>query len=190
MPYFQRQNSNHLFLRDPQEKSLLFPWVLLSYVSSLDKSLQWGDCQLVQRDYNSFCTQGGAIMAQSGRGARPPGRNGLCLYIKRMDRKGRKTQMSIVVWKRSSSYCLSLLLGWRICLGEWPEGISCCCSVAQLCSILRNPTDRSLPGSAVHEISQTRILEWVAISSSRRSSQPRGWTRSPALQPDSLPLSH
>ena len=30
--------------------------------------------------------------------------------------------------------------------------------------------DCSLPGSSVHGILQTRILEWVAISSSRRSS--------------------
>ena len=33
--------------------------------------------------------------------------------------------------------------------------------------------DCSLPGSSVHGISQTRILEWVAIPFSRRSSQPR-----------------
>ena len=33
-----------------------------------------------------------------------------------------------------------------------------------------------LPGSSVHGISQTRILEWVAISFSRGSSQPRDWT--------------
>ena len=32
----------------------------------------------------------------------------------------------------------------------------------------------SLSGSAVHGISQARILEWVAISFSRGSSQPRG----------------
>ena len=34
----------------------------------------------------------------------------------------------------------------------------------------------SLPGSSVHGILQARILEWVAISFSRRSSQPRDWT--------------
>ena len=32
------------------------------------------------------------------------------------------------------------------------------------------------PGSSVHGISQARILEQVAISFSRESSQPRGWT--------------
>ena len=33
----------------------------------------------------------------------------------------------------------------------------------------------SPPGSSVHEIFQARILEWVAISFSRGSSQPRDW---------------
>ena len=38
---------------------------------------------------------------------------------------------------------------------------------------LCNPMDYSPPGSSVHGIFQARILEWVAISSSRESSQPR-----------------
>ena len=38
-------------------------------------------------------------------------------------------------------------------------------------------TDYSLPGSSIHGIFQARILEWVAISFSRRSSRPRDWTR-------------
>ena len=36
--------------------------------------------------------------------------------------------------------------------------------------------DCSPPGSSVHGILQARILEWVAISFSRGSSQPRDWT--------------
>ena len=36
--------------------------------------------------------------------------------------------------------------------------------------------DCSLPGSSVHGIFQARILEWVAISFSRGSSQLRDWT--------------
>ena len=35
----------------------------------------------------------------------------------------------------------------------------------------------ALPGSSIHGILQARILEWVAISSSRRSSWPRNWTQ-------------
>ena len=41
------------------------------------------------------------------------------------------------------------------------------CEVAQLCLTLCSNMDYSLPGSAVPEIFQARILEWVAISSSR-----------------------
>ena len=48
------------------------------------------------------------------------------------------------------------------------------CLVAQLFPILVTPQmDCSLPGSSVHVILQARILEWVAISFSRGSSQPR-----------------
>ena len=46
--------------------------------------------------------------------------------------------------------------------------------------------DCSPPGSSVHGILQARILEWVAIPSSRGSSQPRGQTQVSALQVDSL----
>ena len=49
--------------------------------------------------------------------------------------------------------------------------------VAQSCLTLWDPMDYSLPASSVHEIFQSRILEWVAISFSRRSSQPRDWTQ-------------
>ena len=38
------------------------------------------------------------------------------------------------------------------------------------------PMDCSPPGSFVHGMSQTRIMEWVAISFFRGSSQLRGWT--------------
>ena len=49
----------------------------------------------------------------------------------------------------------------------------CACSAAQSCLTLCDPLDCNLPGSSVREILQARILEWVAISSSRGSSQPR-----------------
>ena len=43
----------------------------------------------------------------------------------------------------------------------------------QSCVTLCDPIDGSPPGSLVPGILQARILEWVAISFSRRSSQPR-----------------
>ena len=49
--------------------------------------------------------------------------------------------------------------------------------VAQSCPTLCDPVDYSLPGSSIHGIFQARILEWVSISFSRRSSRPRDWTR-------------
>ena len=45
--------------------------------------------------------------------------------------------------------------------------------------------DCSLPGSSVRGILHIRVLEWIAMPSSRGSSQPG----SPALQEDSSPLS-
>ena len=47
--------------------------------------------------------------------------------------------------------------------------------VAQ-CPTLCDPVDYSPPSSSVHGILQARILKWVAISFSRRSSQPRNQT--------------
>ena len=51
------------------------------------------------------------------------------------------------------------------------------CLVTQSCPILGDPMDCSLPDSSVHGILQARILECVAISFSRGSSQPRGQTQ-------------
>ena len=52
------------------------------------------------------------------------------------------------------------------------------CMCAHVCPVLCHvwlfvtPTDHIPSGSSVHEISQARILEWVAISSSRGSPNP------------------
>ena len=64
-----------------------------------------------------------------------------------------------------------------ICVGTlstspyWSE-----CSLAQTCLSLWNPSDCSHPGSSVHGILPARILEWVAISFSRRYSWFRNLT--------------
>ena len=49
--------------------------------------------------------------------------------------------------------------------------------VSQLCPTLSDPMDCSPPGSSVHGIVQARVLQWIAISFSRGSSQPRNQTR-------------
>ena len=52
-----------------------------------------------------------------------------------------------------------------------------CASVVQSCPTLCDPTDCSPPSSSIHGILQARLLEWVAMLSSRGSSWPRNWTR-------------
>ena len=60
-------------------------------------------------------------------------------------------------------------------VGLWAKAgplLSTACAQSRL--NLCDPVDCCLPGSCVHSISQARILEQVAISSFRGSSQPRG----------------
>ena len=77
--------------------------------------------------------------------------------------------LSIIVKTCNESRCPSV--------GEWINcGITHMYSFTQLCLTLCDPMDCSPPGSSVHEIFQARILEWVAISSSRGSSWPRNET--------------
>ena len=52
----------------------------------------------------------------------------------------------------------------------------CAFMCSRLCLTLCSPVDCSSPGSSAHGIFQARILEWVAISSSRGSSWPRDRT--------------
>ena len=53
---------------------------------------------------------------------------------------------------------------------------TCACTLSRFSLTLCNPMDCSLPGSSVDGIFQGRILEWVAMPSSRGSSQPRDQT--------------
>ena len=69
-------------------------------------------------------------------------------------------------------------------------GVACC---TQFCPTLWNPMDCSPSGSSAQETFQTRLLEWVAISSSRWSSWPKDWTQIScvsSLQVKSLPVNH
>ena len=70
--------------------------------------------------------------------------------------------------------------------GHW---VKCCvlCLVTQSCPTVCNPMTIAHQAPLSMGILQARILEWVAMPSSRGSSQRRDRTRSPALQVDSLP---
>ena len=56
------------------------------------------------------------------------------------------------------------------------RGICVFVLVTQSCPTLCDPMNCSLPGSSVYGILQARILEWVAMPSSRGSSQSRDQT--------------
>ena len=81
-----------------------------------------------------------------------------------------------LMWKKNveylSNFYTAYMLKWY-CLG-----CVCVCVCVQLFSHLQlcNPMDYSPLVSSVHGIFQARILEWVAISFSRGSSQPRNQT--------------
>ena len=70
--------------------------------------------------------------------------------------------------------------------------ISCMyAKLLQLCPTLWDPMDCTLSGSSVHGSLEARILEWIAISSSRGFSQPRNRTQVSyvsCIQVVSLPL--
>ena len=67
---------------------------------------------------------------------------------------------------------------YKVCL----KLIACVCAKSfQSCPTLRDPVDCSLPGSFVHGILQARILEWVAMPSSRDIHDPGSIPGSPAL---------
>ena len=76
----------------------------------------------------------------------------------------RHTQKSCFIWMpHGQSYCHRKLT---------IMGMHVCSVMSDFC----NPMDCSPPGSSVHGIFQARILGWVAISFSRRSSLPRDRT--------------
>ena len=84
---------------------------------------------------------------------------------------GSSSPLLILLWPPCTSPSQPSL-HWRL----FPSSIHlrsfCFCLVAKSCLTLGHPMDCSPPGSSVLGILQTRILEWVVISSSRGSSNP------------------
>ena len=75
-------------------------------------------------------------------------------------------------------------------LGLWDKQIhTVSLKVTQSCLTLCDSMDCSPSGFSVRGILQARTVEWVAMPSSRASSQPRDQIQVSALQADCLPLS-
>ena len=98
--------------------------------------------------------------------------------------------------------CVSTSLGWPnslvstliwdVYLISQVSAMTWCMHAQSLrsCPTVCNPMDHSPPGSSVHGILQARILESISMPSSRGSSRLKTEPVSPALQADSLQLSH
>ena len=74
--------------------------------------------------------------------------------------------------------CCVLLKGFlyiKRCSRNQRSSICCCCWVINSCLSLCDSVDCKLLDSSVHRISQARILQWVAMTSSRRPSWSRDW---------------
>ena len=71
-----------------------------------------------------------------------------------------------VLWMDIYNACKSLYIIYIVC-----------CLVTKSCPTLLQPHGCSPPGSSVWGISHARTLEWVAISLSMGSSQPRDQTQ-------------
>ena len=72
-------------------------------------------------------------------------------------------------WLFHAAHLYVRKLGWKFIV-KWVS------EVAQSRPTLCDPVDCSIPGFSIHGILQTKILEWVTISFSRGSSQPRDRT--------------
>ena len=113
-------------------------------------------------------------------------------------KKTQKTPHSLIVWGQSlqTAYFRDIFFkSWQY--PQWETDIRLLdfiftrapkmkVFVAQLFLTLCDPVDFSLPGSSIHGILQVRILEWVAMPSSRDLPDPEIEPRSPALLADSL----
>ena len=81
--------------------------------------------------------------------------------------------------KKKKLLCTSLLKQLANTIGLSGKESACNLEVLviQPCPTLCNPMDYSPVGSFVHEILQARTLQWVAVRSSRKPSQPRDQTQ-------------
>ena len=97
---------------------------------------------------------------------------GFFICSRKMIRSGLETTRP-AIRERNGYFARDSSVSTLICIQVRREGT--CAKLLQSCLTLCHPMDYNQPGSSVHGILQARILEWVAVSSSR-SSQPRDRT--------------
>ena len=86
-------------------------------------------------------------------------------------------QSKLLPYARDYSVIFKLLFFFNPVLNPGFYSLYSICACAQSCPTRCDPMDCSQPGSSAHGIFQARVLEWVAISSSRVCSRPKDQTR-------------
>ena len=81
--------------------------------------------------------------------------------------------MCLFIWL----FLVSVLYNKAVVVSTFLSSVLCRAKSLQSCPTLCDPRDYSPPGSSVLGILQARLLEWVAMPSSRGSSQPKDRTR-------------
>ena len=109
-------------------------------------------------------------------------------YIGTLKDCGGSVKMMLPLWKRAwqipKKLNIEVTIGYCKCTQEnWKHAVLC--SVAQSCLTLCCPKDCSLQAPLSMRILQARILEWVAMPSSRGSSQPRDQTEPKSMEKES-----
>ena len=88
-----------------------------------------------------------------------------------------KNRSSTYITGCNNELCYSsvqhLTLKYECFLSLWSDPVCYAQKLLHWCLALCDPVGCSTPGSSVHGILQARILEWVAMPSSRGSSRPR-----------------
>ena len=101
--------------------------------------------------------------------------NGFAVYLKHC----KSTILQFKKIEHSGKICYMQLLSSLEGLDRWSSCV--CAKLFQSCPILCDPMDCSLPGSSVHGILQSRLLEWFPCLLAGEYSLPRNEPRSPAL---------
>ena len=154
-----------------------FPWTCYGQCTAmLQSSREWVCQSLAITEELGFCSQmedsPGTSLPLGLRGSRTP----VSPLSTHMQHAGEKKKRYLKVTFSRAFHSVSFFGLLSFCF-LWMNFLhfslpSICkeaspCTYAQSCLTLCDPTDCSLLGSSVHEIFQTGILEWVAISSSR-----------------------
>ena len=186
------------FRQSPASKWILYHWATKYWI------LSQGECCLWESDGSSLLSKTDIALLVHGRGCYietlPPSK----VQTKNLHWESVPSLTSLsgsgpttnvpcslsesLYWRLSSlnsipTFILSLLTHSRVRSHSADKKSE----VAQSCPTLSNPMDCSLPGSSIYGVFQARILEWVAISFSRKSSNPGIEPESPALYADALP---